>query len=101
MPNSKLTAVITALMFIAGAPGANAAYNLQQLQVIEQLILAKDCGALLRYLQSNPEIMDGGDPLAQELRSFSEGVNGGIIECLSAQSGAVTQGLVPNSTPIY
>ncbi len=101
MPNAKLTAVITALMLITGSPGANAAYNLQQLQVIEQLILAKDCGALLGYLQSNPEIMRGNDPLAQELRSFSEGVTGGIIQCLSAQPNTGSVNLVPDSTPIY
>ncbi len=101
MPNAKLTAVITALMLIAGSTGANAAYSLQQLQVIEQLILAKDCGALLRYLQSNPGIMSGSDPLAQELRSFSEGVTGGIIECLSAQPDAGVLNLVPDPTPIY
>lgn len=101
MPSSKLTAVITAMMFLAGAPGANAAYNLQQLQVIEQLILAKDCGALLQYLQVNPSIMSGNDPLAQELRSFSEGVTGGIIQCLSAGPEFGGSGLIPDPVPIY
>jgi hypothetical protein len=88
MPNPKLTAIITALMFIGGSKGANAAYNLAQLQEIERYILSKDCGALLGYLQSNPGIMDGGDLLSQELRAFANGVEGGLIQCLSAQTGS-------------
>lgn len=88
MPNPKLTAIITALMFIAGSGGANAAYNLTQLRQIEQYILSKNCSALLGYLQQNPGIMDGGDLLAQELRSFANGVEGGLIQCLSARTGS-------------
>ena len=88
MPNPKLTAIITALMFVAGSTGANAAYNLAQLQEIERYILSKNCGELLGYLQANPGIMDGGDLLSQELRSFADGVEGGLIQCLSAQTGS-------------
>lgn len=88
MPNPKLTAVITALIFIASNSGVNAAYNLAQLQQIEGFIQSKDCGALLRYLRQNPGITDGEDQLAQELRSFANGVEGGLIQCLSATSGS-------------
>lgn len=88
MPNSKLTAIITALMFVASSNGANAAYDIGQLQEIERHILSKDCGALLGYLQTNPGIMDGGDLLSQELRSFADGVEGGLIQCLSAKTGS-------------
>lgn len=84
MPSPKLTALITALLFMAGTHGATAAYNLQQLQEIERYIATKNCGALLGYLQQNPSIMSGNDLLAQELRSFANGVEGGIISCLSA-----------------
>ncbi|MGR3661643.1 MAG: hypothetical protein ACU0CA_10735 [Paracoccaceae bacterium] len=86
MPNPNLMAVITALIFFAGTGGAKASYNLGQLQQIEQFILSKDCGALLGYLQLNPAIMDGDDQLALELRSFADGVEGGLIQCLSAST---------------
>lgn len=88
MPNPKLTAIITALIFIAGTGAANAAYNLAQLRQIEQYIASKNCGGLLGYLQQNPGIMNGNDLLAQELRSFANGVEGGLIQCLSAQTGS-------------
>lgn len=87
MPSPKLTAIITALMFIAGSQGANAAYDLVQLQKIERYIATSNCGGLLGYLRQNPGIMVGSDPLARELRSFASGVEGGIIQCLSARSG--------------
>lgn len=100
MPNPNLMAVITALMFLAGTGGAKASYNLAQLQQIEQYILSKDCGALLGYLQLNPAIMDGNDQLAQELRSFADGVEGGLIQCLSASTVSETPVPVPGSGPI-
>ncbi len=100
MPGSRLTAIITALMFLAGSHGAHAAFNLAQLQIIEQLILSRDCGALLAYLNENPGIMQGSDPLARELRSFADGVEGGIIECLPVPDGPF--GTLPTDpTPIY
>jgi hypothetical protein len=95
MPNPKLTAIITALMFVANSNGANAAYNLTQLQEIERYIVSKDCGALLDYLQSNPGIMDGSDLLSQELRSFADGVEGGLIQCFSTQDVTRNSGSGP------
>lgn len=100
MPNPNLMAVITALMFLAGTSGAKASYNLAQLQQIEQYILSKDCSALLGYLQLNPAIMDGDDQLAQELRSFADGVEGGLIQCLSASTVAEAPVPVPGSGPV-
>lgn len=100
MPSSRLTATITALMFLVSTQGANAAFNLAQLQIIEQLILSRDCGALLTYLNNNPNIMAGSDPLARELRSFSEGVEGGIIECL-AVAPVPAIGFTPDPVRIY
>ena len=67
---------------------AHAAYNLAQLQEIERHVASKYRSALLGYLQQNPSIMDGSDLLAQELRSFANGVEGGLIDCLSAQTGS-------------
>ena len=88
MPMSRLTAVITALMLSGWSHEACAKYNLRQLQVIEQLILDKDCGALLRYLAENPELMAGEDELARELRSFVDNVDGRIIQSISLKSDA-------------
>jgi len=94
MPNPRLTAVITALIMMGSGHGVNAAYNLTQLQIIEGYILAKNCGGLLGYLNQNPTIMAGNDPLAQELRSFANGVEGGIIECLSQTVQPTEPGLL-------
>ena len=88
MPNPKLTAIITALMFIGGSNGANAAYNLAQLQEIERYILSKDCGALLGYLQSNPGIMDGGDLLSQVGTHTFLCFSSLWLHCISAQTGS-------------
>lgn len=51
--------------------------------MIEQLILDKDFGTLLRYLAENPELMDGEDELARELWSFVDNVDGKIIQSIS------------------
>ncbi|MGJ8584392.1 MAG: hypothetical protein ACSHXD_09895 [Marinosulfonomonas sp.] len=84
MLSPKLTAIVTTLILIGGGHSAHAAYNLQQLQQIEQYVASKDCGGLLGYLESNPSIMAGSDSLAVELRNFANGVEGGLIQCLSA-----------------
>lgn len=85
MLNPKLTAVVTALILFGGSQSGNAAYDIEQLRVIDQHIQSKNCGGLRTYLQSNPGIMSGSDPLAQELRTFVDGVDGGLIDCLAAQ----------------
>ena len=102
MPDARLTAVITALLLIAGGHRADAAYSLAQLQIIESYVLTKNCGGLLDYLNQNQTIMAGNDPLAQELRSFANGVEGGLIECLSAEvsTGGAAQ-LAANRPEIY
>jgi len=100
MPSKKLTAIITTLLFMAGTHGSNAAYNLAQLQTIEQFIVSKDCGSLLKFLNENPTIMQGNDPLARELALFAQGVTGGIIECLSVPGDLSIQDQNP-SVDIY
>lgn len=101
MPNPRLIAVITALVFIAGAQGGHAAYTIGQLQEIEKLILSKDCGALWFYLQDNPELMEGVDPLADELRKFAFGIEGGSIDCIFAPPGAGGQNFSTVIAPTY
>ena len=87
MPSPRLMAVVTALMLVASAKSGQAGYNLAQLRQIETLISSKDCGGLLSYLESNPGIVEGNDPLALELRNFMFGVRGGLIECVSVGPG--------------
>ena len=88
MPSSRLLAVVTALVLVAGAQPGRAAYSLAQLEEIERLIVRKDCSGLWSYLSSNPGILQGNDPLATELRGFMSGVSGGVIDCLSFVPGA-------------
>ncbi len=83
MPNPRLMAVVTVLLLMAGPQAGHARYSLAQLQVIEQLILARDCAGLEAYLIENREILEGDDPLAVELRNFMAGVSSGLIQCLS------------------
>ncbi|MGR3341699.1 MAG: hypothetical protein ACU0DI_00440 [Paracoccaceae bacterium] len=101
MPSPRLIAVITALVFIAGAQGGHAAYTFGQLQDIERLILSKDCGALWFYLQDNPDLMEGDDPLADELRKFAFGIEGGAIDCIFAPPGAAGRNFSAAIVPTY
>lgn len=85
MPAPRLIAIITALMIVAGTPGARAEYSLAQLQDIERLIVSRDCASLWAYLQINPDILAGDDPLALELRIFAESTQRGQIDCFSSR----------------
>lgn len=78
MSNPKLLAIVTAFMLVAGAPGAYATYTLTQLEIIEQFILENDCAALRAFIEENPELLEGDDQLAVELRIFVEGINDGF-----------------------
>jgi hypothetical protein len=91
MPSPRLIAIITARMLFTTAPGAHAAYTIDQLREIERLILSKDCGGLRNYIGVNPGLLSGTDPLASELRSFASGVDTGLIECLSFRPAPATQ----------
>ncbi len=86
MPNNRLLAIITALVYFGGPSGALAAYSIDQLRDIEQLVTSKNCGGLRGYLLDNPGIIEGADPLAEELRKFAFGVDTGLIQCLAAKS---------------
>jgi hypothetical protein len=87
MPSPKLIAIITALTCLAGASGAYAAASAEQLAQIEELIIARNCAGLRAYLVENPALLEGDDPLAEELRDFASGIDSGLISCLSFRSG--------------
>ena len=79
MPNPRLLAVVTALIMAASAPAAQANYSLIDLQTIEQLIVNRNWNALRTYIDANPELLDGNDPLAVELQAFVESFNQGFF----------------------
>lgn len=70
MRRSRLMAILTAALLLGGAPSVHAAYTLAQLQVIDSLIAQGNLSGLRRFLLQNPEILEGNDPLAVELREF-------------------------------
>lgn len=84
MPHSRLLATITALCLFGGGVQAQSVFTFAVLQDIERLIVSKDCAGLRNYLAADPRLMAGSDPLARELRSFANGVDSGLIDCLSA-----------------
>ena len=91
MPNNRLLTILTALIYFGGLSGVQAAYSIEQLRDIEQLVTAKNCGGLRGYLLDNPGIIEGADPLAEELRKFAFGVDTGLIQCLAAKSSTAVQ----------
>ena len=86
MPNNRLLGIITALLYFGANSGVQASYSIEQLREIEQLVNTKNCGGLRGYLRINPEIIEGADPLADELRKFAFGVDTGLIQCLAART---------------
>jgi hypothetical protein len=97
MPSNKLIAIVTALTCLAGARGTYAAATVEQLTAIEDLIVSRDCGGLRSYLDQYPDLLEGDDPLAEELRNFASGINSGLISCLAFRSSpTVGQGLATN-----
>jgi hypothetical protein len=89
MPSPRLIAIITALIMIAPVTRAGAQYTLAQLQELDALIQSQDCEALWLFVQANPALVEGNDPLARELSMFVEGASRGQIDCFSVQSAAV------------
>ncbi len=83
MPSPRLMAILTAAILAGSANSGQAGYSVRQLREIDRLITAQDCGGLWNYLYAHPEIMDGDDPLAVELRNYLKGINNGLIKCLS------------------
>lgn len=88
MPTPKLIAIVTALILLSGRI-AGAQYSLEQLQQIERYILSKDCDSLWVLLRTNPELMAGTDPLAQELRVFVESSMRGQLSCFDAPTATL------------
>jgi hypothetical protein len=103
LPSPRLIAIVTALSCIAGAQGAHAAASAEQLAQIEDLIVSRDCGGLRGYLADYPGLLQGDDPLSEELRNFASGIDSGLISCLSYRTVApplAPEAPVPDATAV-
>lgn len=79
MPNPRLLAIVTVAMLAITSPASQAAYSKTDLQTIEQMIISQDWAALSSYIDANPDLLSGNNPLAQELRTFAESYRTGFI----------------------
>lgn len=104
MPSQKLIAIITALTCLAGARGAYAAYTVDQLTEIEELIVSRNCGGLRSYLEQYPALLEGDDALSEELRNFANGIDSGLVSCLSYRTSPMVSvepfGPEPSAAPV-
>jgi len=66
MYKTLLASVTVALL----AHGAHAAYTEVDLRNIEQLVRTQQWAALHAYIEANPEVLVGDDPLAVHARAF-------------------------------
>jgi hypothetical protein len=86
MINKRLLAIVTMMVMTGSHAHAQAQpFSIDQLRAIEALISGKDCGALYSYLEANPRMTLGPDPLAVELRSFRQDVDMGRLDCFAPQ----------------
>jgi hypothetical protein len=86
MFHPRLIAVVTALVLLGGTGSSRADYDLSQLQAIEGLISSRNCAGLWLYVKSNPGITAGGDPLANELRTFLAATERGQLDCFASRT---------------
>ncbi len=80
MPNSKLVAIVTALLFLLPSQHVRAEITLEHLLTIDQFLSENNIQALWDYLQKNPDLLLGDDELSLELRSFFETVSRGQVD---------------------
>lgn len=86
MFHPRLIAVVTALVLLGATGPGRADYSLGQLQAIEGLISSRNCEGLWLFVKSNPGIVDGDDPLANELRVFVTATERGQLDCFASRS---------------
>ena len=65
---TKLLAAVTIAVLSSSA--AMAEYTVSELKVIEALVTSGDWADLREYLAANPEILQGDDAFASEMRGF-------------------------------
>jgi len=71
MANNRALAIVTALVLTATARGGfGADYSVDQLMEVERLLVARNFDQLCVYLEDNPVLYIGDDPLSVELRGL-------------------------------
>ncbi len=85
MANKRLLAIVTALMLAAsGGQSALGAFTFSQLELIEQFILNGQWALLKAFIDEHPELLQGSDALARELREFVAAVEeSGVISTIT------------------
>lgn len=63
-------ALLSSVLALGLGQAAHAVYTFEQLEVLRELVDQGDTQAILLYLQANPVLLDGEDPLAVILREF-------------------------------
>lgn len=88
--NKRLVAIVTGLLLIAGraTPGMSAP-SWDQLTTIDTYLSTNDTRGLLQYLAVHPELMQGEDELAAELRSFATQMTTADVSRFDAQTSTV------------
>ena len=79
MAHSRLLTVVTVLLMVGGAVGAQDEPGLDDLLTIEKLIDAREWQALYYFIVANPQLTEGQSPLAAELRSYVEDAKRGRL----------------------
>ncbi len=95
MIGSRLSAVVTMLLFAALGSRGLAQSELERLRFLEALIVAKDYSTLYDYLSQNPVLVRGDDPLSRELRGFVSECQSGALDCFGFREEQV-----PAASPV-
>ena len=103
MAHSRLLTVVTILLMIGGASGAQEEPALDDLLTIEKLIDAREWRALYYFIVANPQLTQGDSPLAVELRSYVDDAKRGRLVGFDApvveQQPVARQALNNSGTP--
>lgn len=62
--------LVSSVLAIGLGQTAHAVYTQDHLVALQELVNSGDTRAVLAYIQANPELMNGTDPLADALRDF-------------------------------
>ena len=63
-------AVLSSVLALGLGQAGHAVYSQDQLEVLRELIEDGDTQAILAFIQANPTLLEGEDPLAIALRDF-------------------------------
>lgn len=75
--------------------------SIDELLTIEKLIAGQDWRALYTYVEANPNLKSGNNPLAVELRSFVDDAKRGLLNRFDADRGAPGRGRPGSNLEIY